>query len=370
MPDVVVIGGGIVGAGAAYRLARAGARVTLVDRADTGHATAAGAGIVSPGTSVGRPPAYHVLVDAAVAYYREVLAQLAEDGEPATGYDRCGAIFITVDDAETARLGEIEAQLAAKRAAGVANIGEVTRLDARAARELFPALGDIQTGLHVAGAARVNGRLMRDALRRGATIRPGSAELQRHGDRVTGVRVDGETISAGAVVIAGGAWSGELASALGFRLPVYPQRGQILHLDLPGTDTGRWPIITGFHSHYLLTFPANRVVAGATREDGPGFDYRATAGGVHEALGEALRVAPGLASATLHEIRIGFRPASPDQLPMLGVAPGLTNVWLATGHGPAGLTLGPHSGAVAADLALGQPAGIDLAPYDPARFQG
>jgi D-amino-acid dehydrogenase len=93
-----------------------------------------------------------------------------------------------------------------------------------------------------------------------------------------------------------------------------------------------------------------------------------TAGGVHEALSEALRVAPGLAVGTLHEVRIGLRPASPDGRPILGHFPGGGNVFVATGHGPSGLQLGPYSGALVADLVLGQVSSIDLVPFDPARF--
>ena len=133
-----------------------------------------------------------------------------------------------------------------------------------------------------------------------------------------------------------------------------------MHLTLPNTDTSRWPIVVGFHSHYLLTFPTNRVVAGATRESESGYNVRMTAGGVYEALGEALRVAPGLADATIDEVRIGLRPASPDGLPSKGKLPAYENVFLATGHGPSGLQLGPYSGAVVAALALGENAPIDL----------
>jgi D-amino-acid dehydrogenase len=95
---------------------------------------------------------------------------------------------------------------------------------------------------------------------------------------------------------------------------------------------------------------------------------RMTAGGIHETLSEALRVAPGLAGATLMEVRIGLRPASPDGLPLLGRVPGYANVLVATGHGPSGLQLGPYSGAVVAGLALGEPAPLDLAPFAVARF--
>ena len=373
MPDIVVIGGGIVGAAAAYRLARSGVQVTLVDRNDPGQATAAGAGIIAPGTSLRPLPAFYPIAARAMAFYPELLAQLAEDGETETGYEVVGSLFVASDDQEAARLDEVQRLMEERRDQGMPGIGEVRRLDGREARELFPALADLPGALHVPGSARLDGRLMRDALlraaeKRGATMLRGDARPVRDGERVTGVEVDGRRIAADAVIIAGGAWSNALGEAIGLRIPVAPQRGQILHLDLPETDTSRWPIITGFHSHYMLTFPTSRVVAGATREDGSGYDYRMTAGGVHEALSEALRLAPGLAPATLREVRIGLRPASPDHLPILGAAPGFANVYLATGHGPSGLQLGAYSGTVVADLARGEAVDIDLSPFALERF--
>lgn len=371
---VIVIGGGLVGAGSAYRLARAGAQVTLVDRADQGQATAAGAGIISPGTSLGRPAAWLPLAFRAVAFYPELLAQLAEDGEEQTGYEVVGQLLVATNDDEAARLPEQLATVRQRAAAGVSHIGAISSLDGQQARELFPALARVPAALHFTGSARVDGRLLRDALlraaqKRGARLVTGTAQLVRAGDRITAVQVADQAIAADAVLIAGGAWSGSVGEVLGLSLPVYPQRGQILHLALPDVNTSTWPIVIGFHTHYILTFPNNRVVAGATREDGAGFDYRLTAGGVHEALGEALRIAPGLSGATLHEVRIGFRPASPDGLPILGRAPGLRNVAIATGHGATGLQLGPFSGAAVADLLLGRAPDLDLAPCEPSRFR-
>jgi D-amino-acid dehydrogenase len=105
------------------------------------------------------------------------------------------------------------------------------------------------------------------------------------------------------------------------------------------------------------------VVIGATRETGSGFDARTTAGGVKAVLDHALRIAPGLASGTVHEIRVGLRPLSADGLPFLGTLHGCDNVVVATGNGPTGLQLGPYSGLLAARLATGRPAGTDIAPF-------
>ena len=133
-------------------------------------------------------------------------------------------------------------------------------------------------------------------------------------------------------------------------------------------------MLSGYGSDYMVTFPPDRVVVGATRETGSGFDYRITAGGVNELLSRALRVAPGLAGATLAEVRVGFRPATPDGWPILGALPGYERVFVASGFGPSGLTVGPYSAALVAAAAggvevpeLGDVAAV-LASFSPARF--
>lgn len=237
-----------------------------------------------------------------------------------------------------------------------------------------PAGGGGFTGraLHISGAARLDGRRMCAALvaaaeRYGLRTVRGTARIETRGGRVRGVRVDGEPLAADAVVAAAGAWSPALLEPVGVRVPVVPQRGQIAHLRLPGADTTHWPVVLPGTGHYLLTFDDSRVVAGATREEGTGFDHRVTAQGLAEVLNQALAVAPGLASATLVETRVGFRPAAPDGQPLLGTVPEPAGLVVANGLGPAGLTAGPYAGAVAAALALGREPGLDLSPYDPLR---
>jgi D-amino-acid dehydrogenase len=373
--EVVVIGGGVLGWSAAYELARSGTAVTVIDRGDEGQATAAGAGIIAPGTSFKAPDTSFELSKAAVAHYPRLLAALAEDGETNTGYETVGALFIAANDEEAARLPGALATMRERRDGGMANLGDVRMIDSVEARQLFPPLADVPGAIYVPEAARVNGRLLRDSLRqaaerRGARFMTGNAVPVVENGRVTKVEVDGNALPAGAVIIAGGAWSNALGERLGVRLPVFPQRGQIAHFEIPDAVTSRWPIVLGYHTHYLLTFPEHRVVAGATREPDSGYDVRLTAGGVHEVLSEALRVAPGLASATIHEIRIGLRPFSPDQLPIIGRAPGLANVYLATGHGPSGLQLGPVSAAAVVDLILGKEPRVDLGAFGAERFGG
>ena len=118
----------------------------------------------------------------------------------------------------------------------------------------------------------------------------------------------------------------------------------------------------------MVPWADHRVAIGATVED-VGFAPEATAGGIAEIMREALRVMPGLAAATLGEVRVGLRPTSADDSPILGRLPGVENVLVATGHGANGLLLGPITGKVMSDLVQEQDPRIDLAPFSPNRFQ-
>lgn len=232
----------------------------------------------------------------------------------------------------------------------------------------------MRAALHSSRDGRVDGRLLVAALARSAEAR-GLVRRRETVERVLvdpgrvrGVGIAGEELHAGWVVIAAGAWSQALAAPLGIDVPVAPQRGQICHLRLPGIDTAGWPVIGAFRSHRMVSWPDGRIAVGATRETGSGFRPQTTVRGVMQVLGEALRVAPGLASASLHEVRVGLRPASPDGRPMLGAAPGIDRLLLATGHGPSGLLLGPYSGKLIADLVTAGAASADLAPFEVGRF--
>jgi D-amino-acid dehydrogenase len=188
------------------------------------------------------------------------------------------------------------------------------------------------------------------------------------GTRATAVHAGNESIPCDAVVIAGGAWTPALATRLDVEIPVHPVRGQIVHLRLPGVETGSWPIVSPILSQYLVPWPDGRVVVGATMEPDAGFDARPTAAGMRQLFSEMLRLAPGLADATFLEIRAGLRPVSVDDAPVLGGLPGWENVYVCTGHGANGLLLGPYSARLVADLVLGREPATDLAPFGVDRF--
>lgn len=375
MYDAIVVGGGIVGAATAYHLTTNGARTLLVDRRDRGRATDAGSGIVSPNTNTRDSDEWFEFASQAGAYYPTLVAALEGSHPGRAGYARTGLLLVAASEDEILPFEEARRRIFERqRSRGHPAHDELREVSPAEAHRLFPPLTHVTWAIYSPDAARVDGGLLTDVLRqaaeaRGLTIRPASVErLTVTEQRVTGVVIGGETVSAPRVVISGGAWSPAFEQQLGLRLPLEPQRGQIVHLRLPGVATDGWPVVNAFRGHYLVAWPGGRIVAGVTREFGVGYDPRVTATGMHEVLREALRVAPGLADATFDGFRVGLRPLAPDGLPILGPVPGREGLWLATGHGPTGLTAGPYSGKVVAEAALGLEPSSDLAPFNITRF--
>ena len=372
--EVIVVGGGIVGSATAYHLARAGVDVGLFDRADEGRATAAGAGILSPATSsnADSEPWFRFAIDA-VDYYDDLNAALLDAGVEETGYGVPGLLRIAVDDAEARIFDEALARIRDRQE----RLGAPARIDELSpeeARERSPIVGEVTRALWNPNGGRVDGRRFTAALREageraGMTLREADVtDIRVESGTVTGVVVDDERVDCEAVVVAGGAWSPEFADALGYEVPIEPMRGQILHLRTD-RDTGAWPIVTGTRSFYTVPWRAGRIAAGATYEEGTGYVPHSTVGGVHEILGDALDVVPGLTDAAVEEIRVGLRPGSADGLPICGRVPGVEGAYLAAGHGPTGLQMGPYSGRQVARLVCGEPLETSMDAFSPARFE-
>jgi D-amino-acid dehydrogenase len=356
----VVVGAGIAGATVAFGLARRGVDVTVVDAELTGRATPAGAGIVQPWSSSATGE-YYELYARGAAFYPTLIEQLAEHGVTDVGYRRSGGLVVA-DDA--AAIDAVEAVLRTRRPTAPA-MGEVERLDAAELQERFPPLRPDLDGVWISGGARVDGRLLAAGVlaaveRLGGAVRRGEVAV-RPGARVT-VEVDGEAVGGDVVVVAGGAWTGPLLAAVGATVDVEPQRGQIVHLHLAGAATAGWPTVGSVGDHYLVAFDGGRIVAGATRETGSGFEPVVTAGGLRHVLDHALHIAPGLAPATLVEVRVGLRPLAAGTVPTVGALPGHDGTFVATGYGAAGLTMAPVLGEALAELIVSGRAPFRLPP--------
>jgi D-amino-acid dehydrogenase len=362
--DVVVLGGGVAGASAAFSLARAGARVTIVDASHAGRATAAGAGIVQPWASATSGSLYD-LYAAGAAHYPVLIDQLTDAGVTDIGFRRSGGLVV---DADGAALDQVE-QRVRQRSSTAPLIGTVSRVDTRQARALFPPLAEGLDGLHISGGARVDGRrlctgLLSGVVRLGGTLVDGHASLQLT-DHAVRIVVDGRTLSSDAIVVAGGAWTRHLVEPIGTRLELEPQRGQLVHVRLEGVETSTWPSIVPLADHYMVAFDDSRIVVGATRETGSGFDARITAGGQRQVLENALALAPGLRDATVIETRVGLRPMAPDGRPIVGRVAGFESLYVATGYGAIGLTIAPFCGdRLSRMIMAGEPA-RELEPFAP-----
>jgi D-amino-acid dehydrogenase len=353
--DAVVIGGGLLGAATAYQLARRGRSVALVDRADAGRATAAGAGILAPQTSASLSGDLLNLSLSALRHYEELQASLAEDGFADTGYAPADVLVVATAEDDQERFARNREVLLDRHAAVVEDVSPA------AARDRFPPLAEVTGALLARGCARVDGRMLTAALRaagRTLGVIERDADARRIEPGKTGVRVllhNGTELSAAEAVVAAGAWSPELVGELGVALPVEAQRGQIVHLHAAAAVDASWPIVEGLRGHYILPWPTGRVVCGATRETGSGLDPVLTLAGCEEVLREAHRLAPGLAQARIVEWRVGLRPLSTTGRPLVGALPGLPHVHVATGHGPNGLLLGPYCATLLAEsLATGR----------------
>lgn len=364
-PSVVIVGSGVAGAATAFALARAKAHVTVVDSGRPGQATAAGAGILEP-WSTGTSGAVYDLYAAGAAYYPVLLSALEDAGVSDLGYHAAGSIVVHDDPGA---LDEVEARVR-RRTAGVAVAGEIDRLDERQARAFFPPLAPGLHAIRISGGARVDGRRLRAGLlsaaqRLGAVIQDGHARITVDAQGSCAVQVDDRMLAADAVLVAAGAWTNDVLQPLDYRVPVEPQRGQLVHLRLEGAETTNWPTVLPLADNYIVPFDAGRIVVGATRETGSGFDARITADGLREVLASALRIAPGLASATVLETRVGLRPFTTDEAPCIGPVAGVPGLFVNAGFGAAGLTMAPAAGAALAQMILGEHPDTDLTPFAP-----
>jgi glycine/D-amino acid oxidase-like deaminating enzyme len=356
--DCVVVGGGLVGVALAYELVCSGAEVVLVDRHDPGRATDAGAGILSPETYRDPDPGSFIVGCGAARHYESLVARLVDDGAGDTGYARTGSLLIAERPGDDEFMDDAVRLIRSRSP-------QTEEIDPDEARRHFPVLGAVRRALFNPAGRRVDGRTLRAALlaaaeRRGLRIEHASViavDADPRTASVRGVRTEYGPIAAGAVALAGGAWTAELADAFDVSLPVVPLKGQIVHLRLPATDSSRWPIVQPVLGFYLVPWPDGRVACGGTMEADAGFDHRVTADGVLQLLRECLRTAPGLAQAELCEVRVGSRPASVDGIPLAGPLPGWSNAFVASGHGAEGLLLGPLTARFTAALVLGRPPG-------------
>ena len=204
------------------------------------------------------------------------------------------------------------------------------------------------------------------AARHGARLLEGTwaTGLCVEGERVRGVQTPNGTLEADTVVLAAGVWSPDLARSVGLAVPVQPVKGQVISLRGPGRGP-RQVIWSG--ECYLVPRADGEIVLGATEEEG-NYDARPTLAGVNRLTESALEVVPAAGAFVVDGVWAGLRPAAPDRYPIVGWAPGIERLFIATAHYRNGVLLGPLTGRRVADHILsGAPLG-EFARYGVERF--
>ncbi|WJY28643.1 MULTISPECIES: NAD(P)/FAD-dependent oxidoreductase [Sporosarcina] len=365
MLRTIVIGGGIAGCAAAYELAKRGCRVTVIDRDDKGRATDAAAGIICPWLSQRRNQDWYRLVREGARHYRVLIPELEQLGETETGYRQVGALSLFTDQKKLEKAYE----RALSRREDAPEIGEVHMLDETEVKDAYPPAAEGYRALYVSGAARVDGRQLRLALKRaaerlGARFIAGNAVLDSYAVGCLSLRAGSESFTADRLIFATGAWPPALEAA-GIQLDIRGQKAQIVHLDPHDSGASDWPVVIPPGDQYLLSFDDGRVAAGATHEDEDVFNTAATAGGLHEVLDKALRVAPGLAASEWIGARAGVRPFTPGFLPVAGEIPTHPGLYVVNGLGASGLTAGPFIGKLIAQMCTGEKTDLEMDVYSP-----
>jgi glycine oxidase len=360
--DVIVIGGGAIGAACARELASAGRKVLVLEAGgDLGQAWRASGGMLAPQIEAdGRDPLLHLGLAA-----RDLYRALAEALRDTTGIDiglwQEGIARVAGTDAEAV---ELQSKVAWQQQQGHPS----DWLDAAEVRRRWPWLGPTAGALWAArdGALdpqRLVEALRADARRLGAVLVTDRAvRVVRDGERVTGVAGEADRYPAGDVVLAAGAWSG-LLEGLPRPIPVQPVRGQMAALPWPANI----PRAILYHKDCYLLARGSEAIIGSTMEP-VGFRPEVTSAGLARIFAATVVLCPGLIRSKVKRSWAGLRPMTPDGLPIIGGEPLLEGLWYATGHGRNGILLAGITGVLIRQLLQGARPIADLIAFAPDRF--
>jgi glycine oxidase len=364
-PDIAIIGGGVMGCAVALRLAQRGLVVTVVERGIPGaEASSAAAGILGPQMEADGPGPLLELGLQSRALYPALAAELRDATGIDIGYLRSGVLAAALDEAG-------EGELAARQAWQAARGLRVEALGGAALAAAEPSLGPaVRAALRFPDDAQVNARELARAFSQAAAAAGARFLSGRYVRRVvvagaaaTGVELDGETLAAGAVVVAAGSWSGLVEGAGIPASVVRPARGQLVSIE---TRPPLFRHVVAAPGGYLVPRRDGTVLAGSTVEMA-GFRKEVTVGGLAAILTLARTLVPALADAPVTASWSNFRPYTEDHLPVLGTTP-VRGLVLATGHFRNGILLAPVTAQAIAELVATGASSVDLAPFSIDRF--
>jgi len=334
--DILIIGGGIIGLSLAIELKLRGSNITVLTRDFQQAAAQAAAGMLAPQAENIPPSPMLDLCLRSRELYPDWINKLETISGSKTGYWPCGILAPIYDKQST-----FNSQ----------HLTFCEWLDHDAIHQHQPGLNTEVIGGHwYPNDAQVDNRALFRTLQLTAKqlnidIRQGIAEeIIRKGSKVLGIKTVKEELQASHYILATGAWSKELLP-----VPIYPKKGQMLSVCLPPNSTNKLSLQTVLFGTEIYIVPRQdgRIVIGATSEN-VGFTSGNTPSGMQALLTSALRLYPELQHYPIQEFWWGFRPATPDELPILGPS-AWDNLTLATGHYRNGILLAPITAILIAD---------------------
>ena len=368
-PDVVIVGGGVIGCGIAYFLAvEHGAQCLILER--DAIASGASGGAAGELGAVGRhrfSTNFTRFLLEGIRMHERMASVLVEESGIDYLFSDIPILRPALDEQDA---NDLQAQMSWQREVGI----DVEWLDADAVRALGTWLAEDALGAAYTIEKQLEAypfaiALAQAAERHGVQIRTAevSGIVRESSGRARGVTLTtGEQIPANAVVVANGPWSQHTADWLGMEVPVIPLRGQIVHLQ-PPANVGM-PTYSIFHeSGYVLPKAGGDLLVGTTDERA-GFDPHPTMEAQNAMLEAVGRLAPNVLDAPIRDLTACLRPYSLDGLPILGAVPGTESLYIATGHGYKGITLALITGKCMAQHITGVPAEVSIDEFSPARF--
>ncbi|MEH2285969.1 glycine oxidase ThiO [Nostoc sp.] len=369
--ETVIIGGGVIGLAIAIELKLRGTNVTVLCRDFQAAATHAAAGMLAPDAENIPNEAMRSLCWRSRALYPDWTRKLEELTGLNTGYRACGILAPVFEEAGGQRGRGAEEQRSRRESLSSSSSSSPAYwLNKEAIHQYQPGLGaEVVGGWWYPEDAQVDNQALAHVLRTaaesvGVELKDGiivEAFLQQQG-QVVGVQTNAGRIRAAHYVLASGAWSNELLP-----LPVLPRKGQMLSVRIPEVSP-ELPLKRVLFGQDIYIVPRrDRLVIGATSED-VGFIPNNTPEGIQKLLQAAIRLYPQLKHYPIQEFWWGFRPTTPDELPILGTSY-CQNLTFATGHYRNGILLAPVTAALIADLILEQKSDPLLADFHYSRFQ-
>jgi glycine oxidase len=360
--DVVVIGGGAVGAACARELAISGRRVLVLEPGgETGQAWRAAAGMLAPQIEAeGSDPLLRFAV-AAREHYAALAASLRESTGVDIGLWQEGIARVAADRQEAE---ELRTKVTSQQQEGyIAAWLETGEVQAR-----WPWLGPTAGALWSERDGALDPVLLVQALledlRRlgGVVLQERVTAIEQAAGRISAVVTDKGTHATLDVIVAAGAWSGQLGG-LPRIIPVLPIRGQMAALPWPA-GVGRAIV---YHRDSYLLARGNEAILGSTMEQ-VGFNPQVTPEGVARIFAASIALCPGLTRAKVRRTWAGLRPVTPDGLPIIGPEPRLPGLWYATGHGRNGILLAGLTGRVIRELLDHQDSLPEVRAFSATRF--